>query len=103
MTFGFGASLFDDACAPASARPDGLVDLPEFPGDQLEDAWNGGDLLVQVCAKDPTVVSHAMRQLRRTGHGTVTPRWSQAGFLPQAPRSTPRNLRSGRRHGQPCT
>jgi dye decolorizing peroxidase/deferrochelatase/peroxidase EfeB len=92
VTFGFGASLFDDQCAPVSARPAGLVDLPEFPGDQLEDAWNGGDLLVQVCADDPTVVSHALRQLRRTGQGTVALRWSQAGFLPQAGDATPRNL-----------
>ena len=92
VTFGFGASLFDDACAPSSARPAGLVDLPEFPGDQLEEAWNGGDLLVQVCAEDPTVVSHALRQLRRTGQGTVVLRWSQAGFLPQAAGATPRNL-----------
>jgi len=92
VTFGFGASLFDDSCAPSSERPPGLVDLPEFPGDQLEEAWNGGDLLMQVCADDPTVVSHALRQLRRTGQGTVTLRWSQAGFLPQAAGATPRNL-----------
>lgn len=92
VTFGFGASVFDDACAPASARPPGLIDLPEFPGDQLEDSWAGGDLLVQVCADDPTVVSHALRQLRRTGQGVVALRWSQAGFLPQAADATPRNL-----------
>jgi dye decolorizing peroxidase/deferrochelatase/peroxidase EfeB len=92
VTFGFGASLFDDACAPASARPAGLVDLPEFPGDQLEETWNGGDLLVQVCADDPTVVSHALRQLRRTGQGVVGLRWTQIGFLPHAAGATPRNL-----------
>lgn len=92
VTFGFGASLFDDACAPSAARPAGLVDLPAFSGDQLEEPWNGGDLLVQVCAEDPTVVSHALRQLRRTGQGTVALRWSQPGFLPQATGATPRNL-----------
>jgi len=92
VTFGFGATLFDDACAPASSRPAGLVDLPDFPGDQLEDAWNGGDLLVQICADDPAVVSHALRQLRRTAQGTAALRWSQAGFLPQAGDATPRNL-----------
>lgn len=92
LTFGFGSSLFDDACAPSSARPAGLIDLPEFAGDQLEERWNGGDLLVQVCAEDPTVVSHALRQLRRTGQGTVALRWSQTGFLPQAAHATPRNL-----------
>jgi deferrochelatase/peroxidase EfeB len=92
VTFGFGASLFDDECAPASARPAGLVDLPAFPGDQLEEAWVGGDVLVQVCADDPAVVSHTLRQLRRTGQGTVAVRWSQTGFLPQATGATPRNL-----------
>ncbi len=92
VTFGFGETLFDDQCAPASARPAGLVTLPEFPGDQLDPAWGGGDLLVQVCAGDPTVVSHAVRQLRRVGQGTARLRWSQAGFLPQVPGETPRNL-----------
>lgn len=92
ITFGLGASVFDDHCAPASARPAGLVDLPEFPGDELDGAWSGGDLLVQVCADDPAVVSHALRQLRRTGQGTASMRWSQSGFLPQASGATPRNL-----------
>lgn len=91
-TFGFGASFFDDECAPRAARPARLVDLPTFPGDALEDAWNGGDLVVQVCADDPTVVSHAVRQLRRTGNGRVASRWMQNGFLPQAPGQTSRNL-----------
>lgn len=92
VTFGFGASLFDDACASRAARPAGLIDLPTFPGDQLEEPWNGGDLLVQVCAEDPTVVSHALRQLRRTGQGTVALRWSQPGFHSQAAGATARNL-----------
>ncbi|MGD9704632.1 MAG: Dyp-type peroxidase [Acidimicrobiia bacterium] len=92
VTFGFGASVFDDSCAPVAARPAGLVELPGFPGDRLDAAWSGGDVLVQVCADDPTVVSHAMRHLRRTGQGIVTVRWSQAGFLPQAAEATPRNL-----------
>lgn len=92
ITFGFGPTFFDDACAARSARPAGLVALPEFPGDQLEPAWNGGDVVVQVCAEDPTVVSHALRQLRRAARGVATVRWNQAGFLPQAAGSTPRNL-----------
>lgn len=92
VTFGFAASFFDDRCAPRVARPAGLVDLPEFPGDELEQEWNGGDLLVQVCADDPTIVSHALRQLRRIGSGRVELRWMQNGFLPQARGRTPRNL-----------
>ncbi len=92
VTFGFGEALFDDNCAPASARPAGLLTLPEFAGDQLDPAWSGGDLLVQVCAEDPAVVSHALHQLRRVGQGRARLRWSQAGFLPQAQGETPRNL-----------
>jgi len=92
VTVGFGETLFDDRCAPASAKPAELVSLPEFPGDQLDPAWNGGDVLVQVCSEDPTVVSHAVRQLRRVGQGRARLRWSQAGFLPQASGETPRNL-----------
>ncbi len=92
VTFGFGASFFDDECAPRSARPARLVDLPAFPGDALEDVWNGGDLVVQVCADDPTIVSHAVRQLRRIGSGRVASRWMQNGFLSQVPGQTSRNL-----------
>ena len=92
VTFGFGETLFDDNCAPASARPAGLLTLPEFAGDQLDPSWGGGDVVVQVCAEDPAVVSHALHQLRRVGRGRARLRWSQAGFLPQAPGETPRNL-----------
>jgi deferrochelatase/peroxidase EfeB len=92
VTFGFSSSFFDGQCAPASARPAGLIDLPAFAGDALEAAWNGGDVLVQVCADDPTVVSHAIRQLRRVGLGIVALRWMQNGFLSHAPVATPRHL-----------
>jgi dye decolorizing peroxidase/deferrochelatase/peroxidase EfeB len=93
LTFGFAPGFFDDRCAPAASRPAGLVALPAFPGDALEDAWNGGDVVVQVCGDDPTVVSHAVRQLRRTGTGRAELRWMQAGFLPGAGgNETPRNL-----------
>lgn len=92
VTFGFSATFFDDQCAPSAARPEGLVDLPVFEGDVIEDAWSGGDVLVQVCADDATVVSHAIRQLRRVGVGVVALRWMQNGFLPHAAGRTPRNL-----------
>jgi len=92
VTFGLGPSLFDDACAARSARPDGLVDLPAFAGDRLEPAWNGGDLLVVVRGDTGTHVSHALRQLRNAAADAAAVRWVQHGFLPHATGKTPRNL-----------
>ncbi|MDH6115371.1 dye decolorizing peroxidase [Kitasatospora sp. MAP12-15] len=74
--------------------PAGLAELPAFPGDQLDQARGGGDLLLQLCAADRwtlTVVAElAATAARSTG---ATPRWSQSGFLPvTTPGTTPRNL-----------
>ncbi|MCF3964863.1 iron uptake transporter deferrochelatase/peroxidase subunit, partial [Streptomyces fuscigenes] len=97
LTVGFGPSLFADGrFGLAGRRPDALVDLPKFPGDNLEAARSGGDLCVQACADDPQVAVHAIRNLARIGFGTVAIRWSQLGFgktsstTPGA--QTPRNL-----------
>jgi deferrochelatase/peroxidase EfeB len=97
LTVGFGPSLFADGRFGLSDhRPDALVDLPKFPGDNLEAARSGGDLCVQACADDPQVAVHAIRNLARIGFGTVAIRWSQLGFgktsstTPGA--QTPRNL-----------
>ncbi|MEW2388361.1 iron uptake transporter deferrochelatase/peroxidase subunit [Streptomyces venezuelae] len=95
LTIGFGPSLFgkfglDDK------RPEALVDLPKFPGDNLDKARSGGDLCVQACADDPQVAVHAIRNLARIGFGKVAVRWSQLGFgktsstTPDA--QTPRNM-----------
>ncbi|MEU7341130.1 iron uptake transporter deferrochelatase/peroxidase subunit [Streptomyces sp. NPDC007074] len=96
LTVGFGPSLFDARFALADRRPDALVDLPRFPGDNLDPARGGGDLCVQACADDPQVAVHAVRNLARIGFGKVSMRWSQLGFgktsstTPDA--QTPRNL-----------
>ncbi|MEU1519273.1 iron uptake transporter deferrochelatase/peroxidase subunit [Streptomyces sp. NPDC005811] len=96
LTVGFGPSLFDDRFGLADRRPAALVDLPKFPGDNLDPARSGGDLCVQACADDPQVAVHAIRNLARIGFGTVAVRWSQLGFgktsstTPDA--QTPRNL-----------
>ncbi|GLX48428.1 peroxidase [Streptomyces hygroscopicus subsp. hygroscopicus] len=95
LTIGFGPSLFD-RFGLRGKRPAALVDLPEFPGDNLEKARTGGDLCVQACADDPQVAVHAIRNLARIGFGKVAVRWSQLGFgktsstTPDA--QTPRNL-----------
>ncbi|MFH9941231.1 iron uptake transporter deferrochelatase/peroxidase subunit [Streptomyces murinus] len=95
LTIGFGPSLFD-RFGLRGKRPEALVDLPEFPGDNLEKTRTGGDLCVQACADDPQVAVHAIRNLARIGFGKVAVRWSQLGFgktsstTPDA--QTPRNL-----------
>ncbi|WP_128983390.1 iron uptake transporter deferrochelatase/peroxidase subunit [Streptomyces roseicoloratus] len=96
LTIGFGPSLFDGRFGLAGRRPAALVDLPKFPGDNLDRARSDGDLCVQACADDPQVAVHAIRNLARIGFGKVAVRWSQLGFgktsstTPDA--QTPRNL-----------
>jgi deferrochelatase/peroxidase EfeB len=97
VTFGFGPGLFikdgKDRYGLAARRPQALVDMPKFNGDQLVEALTGGDLSVQACADDPQVAFHAVRQLARLAEGVAQLRWAQTGFLPNfAPGQTPRNL-----------
>ncbi|MET7847211.1 iron uptake transporter deferrochelatase/peroxidase subunit [Streptomyces avermitilis] len=95
LTIGFGPSLFEKF-GLADQRPEALVDLPKFPGDNLEKTRSNGDLCIQACADDPQIAVHAIRNLARIGFGKVAIRWSQLGFgktsstTPDA--QTPRNL-----------
>lgn len=95
LTIGFGPSLFEKF-GLADLRPEALVDLPKFAGDNLDRNRSGGDLCIQACADDPQVAVHAIRNLARIGFGKVVIRWSQLGFgktsstTPDA--QTPRNL-----------
>ncbi|WP_240333928.1 Dyp-type peroxidase [Rothia sp. ZJ932] len=95
VTFGFGEKIFDIA-APA-AKPQWLKPLPAFDEiDRLEDAWNDGDLLLQLCANDRMTLAHAQRTLLKGARPFVTVRWVQDGFLrahgSEKPGETPRNL-----------
>ncbi|MGK5642489.1 iron uptake transporter deferrochelatase/peroxidase subunit [Streptomyces sp. URMC 126] len=100
LTFGVGPTLFEkdgkDRFGLKGRRPKALIDLPVFPGDNLDPARSGGDLCVQACADDPQVAVHAIRNLARIGMGRVAIRWSQLGFgktsstTPDA--MTPRNM-----------
>ncbi|MFF2347533.1 iron uptake transporter deferrochelatase/peroxidase subunit [Pseudarthrobacter sp. NPDC058119] len=100
LTFGFGASLFEKDGAARfgleGRKPEALIDLPHFPGDDLDPARSGGDVVVQACADDPQVAVHAIRNLARIGFGKVRVRWSQLGFGRTSSTSraqhTPRNL-----------
>ncbi len=96
ITFGVGPSLFTgelgERLGIQDRRPDALIDIPAFPGDVLHPMRSDGDLGIQVCAEDPQVVIHAVRNLVRIGRGTVLSRWIQQGFLPAEHDETPRNL-----------
>ncbi|MGW0757262.1 iron uptake transporter deferrochelatase/peroxidase subunit [Streptomyces sp. NPDC002814] len=95
LTIGFGPSLFDKF-GLADARPEALVDLPKFSGDNLDKNRSGGDLCIQACADDPQVAVHAIRNLARIGFGKVVIKWSQLGFGKTSSTTpeeqTPRNL-----------
>ena len=84
ITFGFGATLFEkdgkDRYGLAKQRPEALVDMPRFAGDQLVPERTGGDLSIQACADDPQVVEYAVRKLVKLAIGTASMRWAQMGF-----------------------
>ena len=84
ITFGFGPTLFEkdgvDRFGLAARRPQALVDLPRFAGDQLVPGRTGGDLSVQACADNPQVVETAVRRLAKLASGVATMRWAQMGF-----------------------
>ena len=97
VTFGFGTGLFikdgKDRYGLAARRPEALVDMPKFVGDQLVEAHTGGDLSVQACADDAQVAFHAVRQLARLADNAAQLRWAQTGFIPSfGGKETPRNL-----------
>lgn len=100
VTVGFGPTLFTkdgvDRFGIAHRRPNALIDLPEFNGDQIQPSRSGGDICVQACADDPQVAFHAVRNLARISRGKLVMRWNQLGFGRTATTSreqgTPRNL-----------
>ncbi len=80
VTIGFGPSLFDSRFGLAAVRPPALADLPSFPGDEIDPARSGGDLVVQACAESRQVALHAVRTLTRIADGAARVRWCQSGF-----------------------
>ncbi|WP_329217224.1 Dyp-type peroxidase [Streptomyces sp. NBC_01485] len=90
-TLGIGPGLPARLGLPAPAA---LRDLPAFPGDRLDPARCGGDLLLQLRADTADATGTTAATLTRLAGDTLFPRWRQAGFLPPAPDAgaTPRNL-----------
>lgn len=97
VTFGFGPDLFaldgHDRFGLAAKRPPALVDLPDFPGDQLEKRRCGGAISIQASADDPQVAFHAVRELARLAGDAAAIRWMQEGYSTASrAKGTPRNL-----------
>ncbi len=96
LTFGFGPSLFKkdgkDRYGLGAKRPEALVDLPRFNGDQLVDGQTDGDISIQACADNQQVAFHAVRQLARAADGLASIRWAQSGYSANLTDATPRNL-----------
>lgn len=93
VTFGFGPGLVARA---GGAAPDWLAPLPAFAIDRLEDAWSGGDLLIEIASDDPLTVAHTARMLLKDARRFATVRWRQDGFRrargTERPGTTMRNL-----------
>lgn len=90
VTFGFGLDLVERLDLPL---PPGAGPLPDFAVDRLEEAWSGGDLLVQVSGDGDLSVSHAVRMLVKDARSFASVRWTQRGFRQRpAAGGTPRNV-----------
>jgi deferrochelatase/peroxidase EfeB len=79
-TFGLGPTVFERA-GLAGRRPVALRELPAFPGDAIDPAICGGDLLVMVCADAAASAAEALRRLVSVAGAAMTPRWRQDGFV----------------------
>jgi deferrochelatase/peroxidase EfeB len=96
LTFGLGPRVFSRELGLADRRPRSLVALPRMRREQLDAALSDGDLGVQACADDPSIVFNAIQMLTSRAEGVARLRWMQAGFgaTPNVRTSgqTPRNL-----------
>ncbi|MBB4674945.1 dye decolorizing peroxidase [Crossiella cryophila] len=69
----------------------GATDLPAFAREQIRPEHRGGDLMLQVCAGDPLVVSLAVTELLR--ELDLRPRWRQTAFRGESrPDGAARNI-----------
>jgi deferrochelatase/peroxidase EfeB len=93
VTLSAGPTLFDDRFGLTASKPRYLTPMRTFPNDALEDAWCGGDLMLQLCGNNPDTVHHALRDITKHTRGGMQPRFRMDGFVsPPRPSGTPRNL-----------
>ncbi|WP_181058105.1 MULTISPECIES: Dyp-type peroxidase [unclassified Pseudoclavibacter] len=77
MTVGLGGSALDQL---GITRPAPLVDLPDFPGDQLDPQSSYGGVFVQLCSDDAVYLGGALRAVRLAAASVLLPRWQMNGF-----------------------
>jgi deferrochelatase/peroxidase EfeB len=93
VTTSVGSSLFDDRYGLAGRKPLKLTEMTAFPNDQIEDAFLGGDLLLQLCANHPDTIHHAIRDITKHTRGGMQLSWKMEGYnSPPRPSGTSRNL-----------
>jgi deferrochelatase/peroxidase EfeB len=78
ITVSVGASLFDDRFGLQGRKPRGLVPMPTFPSDVLDEAWCHGDLAVQICADSPAQAAAVADQV--VAIPGLALRWRMLGF-----------------------
>ncbi len=87
ITFGFGASLFEDEDGNdrfglQSIKPERLIrKMRKMPGDYLEEDQCGGDIYICCASNDSQVSWHAMHQMIKIGVGIAKVKWNRIGFL----------------------
>ena len=78
VTFGFGSEVFERT--NSSLKPYWLKPLPEYGIDQLDPAFTGGDVVIQVQGDDAMSVAHARRMLLKDARAFASVAWIQNGF-----------------------
>lgn len=91
MTVGLGGSAVDQLKVD---RPAPLVDLPLFPGDQIDEESSHGGVFVQLCSNDAMYLGGAIRAVRRAAAVALEPKWQMNGFRGVAAATTSSNGRN---------